>query len=338
MQEADAMWRLGVPVIIASNTGNADKLRAAYRDLETIHRHVRPYSGPAELGSLIDEVAPTAIVATTNQSVHTMASAFQQRKGREQPRAAYYIQDYEPLFYERDSNDWVTAYSSYGLISGMIHFAKTNWLQETVERNHPVKVHKVEPSIDHKVYYPDIPFVLRERKQVVVAAMLRPATPRRAPRRTLRILNRIAHEMQSTVTCVTFGCSTAELEEHSLRLNGVSHLGPLKRDEVGELFRNTDLFLDLSDFQAFGRTAIEAMSCGAVSVVPAHGGAYEFAKDCKNSFIVDTRSDDDILRAVRLYLNMPDAERSVMSLAAIGAGFRYTPEQAALSELSLLLN
>lgn len=337
MQEADAMWRLGVPTYIASNVDNADKLRTGYRDLETIHRHVHAYAGPEQLGKLIDELAPEMVIATTNQSVHVLAQAIQSRSDPAKIRTAYYVQDYEPLFYEKDSDEWIGAYTSYGLIPGMIHFAKTQWLQEVVQKHHGVTVRKVEPSIDHTIYYPHLPFRLRTPEALVVTAMLRPATPRRAPRRTMRILNRLAHEFQGTVICKSFGCTALDLENHALLPHGVAHLGPLRREEVGDLLRATDLFLDLSDYQAFGRTAVEAMACGAVSLVPAHGGAFEFAEDCKNSFIVDTRNDEEIMQAVRIFVGMPEAEQRRMSFAAIATGFRYTPERAALSELRHLL-
>lgn len=332
------MWRLGIPAFIASNADNADRLRSGYRDLETIHRHVHAYAGAEQLGQVIDTLVPDAVVATTNQSVHVLSRALHSCKDPGRVRTAYYIQDYEPLFYEKDSDDWITAHTSYGLIPGMVHFAKTRWLQEIVERNHGVTVRKVDPSIDHHIYYPHLPYRLEKAEPLVITAMLRPATPRRAPRRTMRILNRLAHEFQDNVACKAFGCTSMELDSHSLRPHGVTHLGVLRREEVGDLLRSTDLFLDLSDYQAFGRTAVEAMSCGAVSIVPAHGGACEFAQDGTNSFVVDMRDDEAIMQAVRIFVGMPEAERRAMSLDAIATGFRYTPERAALSELRHLLS
>lgn len=334
MQEADAMWSLGVPVTIATNAANAPKLRQAYKDLVVAHRHIAAYSNPEGLSELIAQAKPDVVVATTNQSVHALATAVAGMPG---VRTAYYVQDYEPLFYEPHSDDWHTAYKSFGLIPGMIHFAKTRWLQEVVHANHGVQVAKVEPSVDHKVYYPDFRFWHDPDAPLTIVAMIRPSTPRRAPRRTVRILSRLRAELQQKVRIVTFGCSEGELAAHDLRLDpGIENLGVLKREEVGDLFRTTDLFLDLSDFQAFGRTAVEAMSCGAICVVPAHGGVYEFAVDGKNAFIVDVRFDDLILNAVRMLFAMNRAERVTMRQAAIAAGYAFSPERAALSELAVL--
>lgn len=335
MQEADAMRKLGVNAMIAANQENAPRLRRSYRDLQTIGSHVHGYQGAEGLGQLIASLRPDVTVATTNQSVHTISDALKAAniKGA---RTAYYIQDYEPLFYDKGDNTWHIAYTSYGLIPGMLHFAKTRWLQEVVEDNHRVQVHKVEPSIDHAVYYPNLGAREELGDTLRVSAMLRPATPRRAPRRTVRIMNRIAAEFGARVRCSTFGCTEDELKQHSLRLTHVEHSGVLAREEVGEHFRTIDLFIDMSDFQAFGRTAIEAMSCGAVAIVPAHGGAYEYAQDGKNCFLVDTRNDEAIFTAVKQFVSMSAEERREMRMQGIRSGYSYSPEAAALSEIMVL--
>ncbi len=337
MQEAEAMWALGQPAVISVNAGNADNLAARYADLPTISQHIYGFNGPAGLGDLIRQLDPRVVIATTNKSVHTLAAVM---KDFPDLHTAYYIQDYEPFFYEGDSDDWRIAYASYGLIPGMVHFAKTRWLQEVVQLNHDVSVVKVEPSIDHSVYYPRIADVLADSdptRKLRVVSMLRPATPRRAPHRTLRILNSLAVTFGWRAELIVFGCSPDELVEGGLAVDSrIEMRGVLSRSEVGELLRTTDLFLDLSDFQAFGRTAIEAMSCGAMAIVPAHGGVYEYGIDGQNCFIVDTRHDESILRAIHSVFAMTHEDRIRMRVKAITKGFDYTVEKAALSELNAI--
>jgi glycosyltransferase involved in cell wall biosynthesis len=336
MQEADAMRRLGADARVAVNKDNAGRLQQAYQDLPAINGHILPYAGTEGLAALLAGLTPRATVATTNQSVHVLAQALVEGE-LGQLRTAYYIQDYEPLFYPRQSDDWLTARASYGLIPGMVHFAKTGWLQEVVRDNHHIDVFRVEPSIDHGAFFPDLARVFAAEAPLTLTAMVRPSTPRRAPQRTVRILNRLAEEFAGTLECSAFGCSIDEMRAHGLALAGVEQIGPLSRAGVGELLRRTDIFLDLSDFQAFGRTALEAMSCGAVTVAPAHGGTSEFAIDGHNALVVDTRSDENIVAAVSSITGMTPEERHSIRLSGIATGYRYSPEAAALSELRLLL-
>src|SRR5262249_38703524 len=132
------------------------------------------------------------VVATTNASVYDVFEARSRVLKQHRDLAikcAYYIQDYEPLFYAPDSERWAKAYKSYTLLADAMLFAKTQWLCDIVYANHGVQVMKVKPSIDHDVYFPDL---RRDSSTLSVVAMLRPSTPRRAPKRTLRIMNAIA--------------------------------------------------------------------------------------------------------------------------------------------------
>ena len=338
MQEANAMFLMGLDVKILANAGNVESLRRAYADFAGFNNRILGYENLEHLGGIIQSTRPKVVVATTNHSVHILASALHLKAPHNTTKFAYYIQDYEPLFYERGSDEWNIAYTSYGLIPNLLHFAKTRGLQEVVEENHGVQVYKVEPSVDHSVYYPNIKRRIEQQDAFKMAAMIRPSTPRRAPHRTVRILDRIGKMYEGRVKPYSFGCSFEANQNLLSQVSNCEHLGVLARGQVGELFRNVDIFLDLSDYQAFGRTAIEAMSCGVICIVPAHGGVYEFAQDGINCFIVDVRNEDLVVRIIGEILSMSDADRRRMSVNAIRAGFKYTPESAALSELSVFFD
>ena len=56
----------------------------------------------------------------------------------------------------------------------------------------------------------------------------------------------------------------------------LNHHGTLPRDSVAELFASADVFLDMSHWQAWGRTGLEAMAAGCVPVLPKGSGASEY--------------------------------------------------------------
>ena len=68
---------------------------------------------------------------------------------------------------------------------------------------------------------------------------------------------------------------------------------------MAELLRESDVFLDMSVYQAFGRTALEAMACGATAVVPKVGGVWEFVEHGHNALAVDTLSPKGALGGAR---------------------------------------
>ena len=131
---------------------------------------------------------------------------------------------------------------------------------------------------------------------------------------------------------VTFGCGTEELAAltDSLALREC-HLGLLTRRQVAALLRRSDVFLDMSMYQAFGRTALEAMACGATAVVPRLGGVWDFVVDGVNALAVDTSSARHAVEALSSLVDDRDRLRSLQA-AALEAAAPYSIGRAALSE------
>lgn len=332
-QEAMGLARLGVDVRLAVNVPNYSKFLASYPELAALNIPVLSYADGA---GLAEHLASCRIaVATTNASVFDVANARAElMKGEPKPvpKFAYYVQDYEPLFYPANSERWVKAGQSYTALKDAMLFAKTNWLCDIVYANHGIKVLKVIPSIDHEVHYPNL---RRGGSPLSVVAMLRPATPRRAPKRTVRIMRAIAAKY-TDVSMQVFGASDEELEAAGIGLPAnVKNWGVLKRSQVPDLLRSSDLFLDLSDYQAFGRTGLEGMACGCIPIVPVLGGTSEYAVHGRNAFIVDTRSDQEVQSAVDTFISMTSGARAEMRQAALETSAEFTVTKAALSELRI---
>lgn len=152
---------------------------------------------------------------------------------------------------------------------------------------------------------------------------------------------------------VTFGCTHeafAELAQgggEALAAHGVpgdpaveegaqavTHLGLLSRLQVAALMRRSDVFIDASAYQAFGRTGLEAMACGAVPLLPALGGMHEYARAGENAVIHDEGSPQEIAAAVLDLAGAP-ARLARMSQEGVRDARRFSVERAARSQLAL---
>ncbi len=326
------MRALGIEARVLVNRANAEYFRAGYDRFPWVEEGgMAVFDGPRELAALLAEA--DVAIATTNTSAHSIAETQKTTRGLAF-RSGYYVQDYEPLFYGAGSTEHALAIASYSVLRDCTYFAKTRWLAGMVEAAHGHPTELVVPSIDHGIYRPARRPAGAAR---LVAAMVRPATPRRAPRRTLRLLARLAEGEFGPVTVAAFGCTAEELEAAGLALpEGVTLLGRLKQLEVAELMRATDAFLDLSDYQGFGRTAAEAMACGALVLAPALGGAGDFITDGVSGFLANTTDDAAVAEAIRRMLSLSEAEHRRMRFAALDAVAGFTPVRAAISELRAL--
>jgi glycosyltransferase involved in cell wall biosynthesis len=244
------------------------------------------------------------------------------------------VQDYEPLFYEAGTVDHAIAVASFAILSNCTYFAKTRWLCSIVKAAHGHDVELVVPSIDHTIYRP-APRTSRGKR--VLCAMVRPSTPRRAPRRTIDLLAHLASGALGLVEVKAFGVDADGLAESGIALpENIELTGHLSQIQVAELLRDADFFVDLSDYQAFGRTAAEAMACGCISIAPKLGGASDFIVDGVNGFLVDPGETSSVMTATERMFSMSDAEVRAMRYAGMEAVAGYTPVRAAISELRAL--
>jgi GT2 family glycosyltransferase/glycosyltransferase involved in cell wall biosynthesis len=321
-QEVRGLRQLGVPARIALSEHAWPRALKAYDDAHDVFETFR------DIDELAQRTQDADVISATHFKSVALVAAL--REHREDFLPAYYIQDYEPFFTSRDAADIDEAIRSYTLIDDCLLFAKTHWLCNIVAERHGRYVAKVEPSIDERL------FVGSERegldRPLRVIAMVRPRTPRRQPSATVAVLEELARVLGDRVEVGTFGCPRRDLEAlgaSARLLHG--HRGLLSRAQVAELLSSADVFVDLSTYQAFGRTALEAMACGCTAVVPRLGGVWEFVEDGVNAVAVDTLEPDTALEAVLSLARDREAVLRMQRAARETAG-RYSVMRAALSE------
>jgi GT2 family glycosyltransferase len=310
-QEARGLRRLGAAARILLASPAWERALATYEDAEELSE---PF---ADLDELAEKTAGADVVSATHFKSVALVAGLRER--REDFLPAYYVQ--------REATE------SYLAIPDCLLFAKTHWLCNIIADRHRVPVAKVEPSLDRDLFRAD--GRSRAGGPLRVGAMVRPRTPRRQPAATCTVLEQLRARLGAEVETVTFGCSEAELAQlpgSEGLLSG--HLGLLSREEVAELLCGCDVFLDMSMYQAFGRTALEAMACGCTAVVPRLGGIWEFAVDGVNARAVDTLQPAKAVEAiVELAADLPRLRE--MQAAARTTAKRYSIDRAALSEYLL---
>lgn len=323
VQEVTEMRRLGLNVHVGVRHEHIAGFLQSYQDI----------ANAAELFVGFNDTSLLDIAEDYNIVVATIFSSMElvKRIVESNPHIlpAYYVQDYEPMFFPKGSEKWKQAHDSYTMVPGAFLFAKTQWIIQQVRQEHGVAVHKVVPSIDHVVYKP------RPRTRdgrIHVAAMIRPQTPRRGADRTMRVLSRLYRDKKNQLAIHLFGCADDSREFQALlRDFPYTNHGPLKRPEVAALLADGDLFIDLSDYQAFGRTALEAMACGCAAVVPQHGGADEYAVHGENALVVDTLDEEQCFTAIKKTLDSPRQLQQLQHNGLLTAS-RYSVHGAAVSE------
>jgi GT2 family glycosyltransferase/glycosyltransferase involved in cell wall biosynthesis len=325
-QEVKGLRGLGVPARIALPSWDWERARAAYPDADDVFR---TFADGEELAATTSDA--DVISATHYRSVAMLKAL---GEARENFLPAYYVQDYEPFF----TAPYIAeeAVASYTAVPGMLLFAKSHWLCNVVAERHGLLVEKVEPSIDERLFTSGGRGSDPDSGPLRIVAMVRPRTARRQPLGTVTVLERLQRELPGRVTLMTFGCYPDELREilSDARDTLDSHLGLLTRTEVADLLRRSEVFLDMSSYQAFGRTALEAMACGCTAVVPEIGGLCEFVEHGENALAVDTFDPDSVIETLASLVQDRDRLRR-LQVSARATAARYSVARAAISEYLL---
>lgn len=326
IETARGLSRMGVPVRIAAKTS----IREDYEAFFPADAHLFYYykKDPELLVYAKDYDVAIATIFHSIRQLKKIVDIY--------PKImpAYYVQDYEPWFLDEHPKLQELAEQSYTMIEHNQLFALSPWVQEVLMEKHGKTVHKVHGSLDQSLFYPD--YSPREEDKIVISAMVRPTTAWRGPKNTMRALKQLKDMHGDAIKPVVFGCSDHELDYYALEMGfDFVNLGVLNRYDVAAVLRNSDIFLDLSEFQAFGRTALEAMACGCAVIAPEKGGVYDFGRHGENIVQVDTSNLDVCVAAADQIISNPELRLNLRH-NAIQTGLDYSIHRSVLSFLDLM--
>ena len=288
--EAKTMREAGVNVWIANLEANRHLFESSHPDLSTPVLYLK---SPNDIKSFAADF--DAIIATLYLTVFWLAPLAKQNNC---PVLGYYIQDFEPDFFAKNTSEYAQAFASYTAIPNMSLFTKTNWNSQMLKKELNLNPNVIGSSLDVDSFYPTSIFNTKKLK-IRISAMIQPSTPRRAPEMTMQVLRLLSERFKDKLEIVIFGVEpNNRVYEAYPKEFPHQCLGELDVFGVRNVLAVTDIFVDCSIFQAMGLTAMEAMAVGAVVVGPINGGLSEIITDGHNGLLVDTQSCDAIVEAV----------------------------------------
>ncbi|ERJ11062.1 glycosyltransferase [Haloplasma contractile] len=329
VQETKGLRKFGLDVKILNLTKYKDKFLYFYPDAED---YTEFYSSKSEIAKAMKNYHMG--IATVFTTVTILKAALNRNKNL---IPLYYAQDYEVLFFDKDHHYHKEAYDSYTAINKNSMFAKTYWIIEQIEQEHKRRVTKVQPSVDLSTYNPYLNLKYNPDKIIRISAMVRPSTPRRSPAETVQLMREIKDKYKNKVKIMLFGCTENELMNLNVPLDfEYSNFGVIPAEKVREILMNSDIFVDLSTYQAFGRSGIEAMASGCVPILPVEGGVNEYAINGENSFVIDTLDYQNAADKIAYLIDFPN-ELHDMKASGLQTAKKFNIRGASFSELLLFM-
>ena len=210
----------------------------------------------------------------------------------------YFIQDYESWFFPvEDRISRARVKHTYELIPHKI--VKSDWLSGLLA-NDGFATHKIRLGMDLAMFYPRV--VSPPPSSPTLMAMTRPRTPRRGFPAVIEALTQVKKAMPE-IEVVLFG---DELSSYHIPFPHRDVGIITNQNRLAELYSTAEVFLDGSNFQGFGRIALEAMACGTACVLTNVGGVTEYAQDGENCLLVPPKQPNAFADAILAILTNRD--------------------------------
>ena len=102
---------------------------------------------------------------------------------------------------------------------------------------------------------------------------------------------------------------------YKIKLNWITQNNPKINEEgkdaivnpqqkvIGEILRNTDIYICNSEYEAFGLPTLEAMTCGAAVITTDTGGMRDFVQNGINALVINHHDKDDMKEKIEMLIN-----------------------------------
>ena len=107
-------------------------------------------------------------------------------------------------------------------------------------------------------------------------------------------------------------------EKYQIKLNWITQTKPTINKEgkeaiinppqkvIGDVLRDTDIYICNSEYEAFGLPTLEAMTCGAAVITTDTGGMRDFVVDGENALVIKHHDKDDMKEKIEMLINDRD--------------------------------
>jgi O-antigen biosynthesis protein len=207
-------------------------------------------------------------------------SAYVLLKYNQTKRKYYFVQDYEPLFYEGGST-YALAESTYRF--GFTGVVNTPGLLQAVNQRHGMAGVSFTPAVDKRYYYP----LTREpNKRVRIFFYARPNNPRNAFELGILIIQDLIRRYGDKIEIITAGADWNEADyglKGLITNNGLLH----SLDEVGGLYKTCDIGFVFMLSKHPSYQPFEFMACGMATVTNRNEDNLWFFKDGENCLLAE---------------------------------------------------
>lgn len=135
------------------------------------------------------------------------------------------------------------------------------------------------------------------------------------------------------ISLIIEAVNRAKRDGEQIKLNWITPVKPEKNKEeaiinpkqiiIGNILRETDIYICASMYESFCLPVLEAMTCGAAIITTNNGGNMDFVQDNENALIIEKNNADDIYRKLKILLN-DETKRKKLAAKGVETAKEYS--------------
>ena len=135
------------------------------------------------------------------------------------------------------------------------------------------------------------------------------------------------------ISLIIDAVNRAKRDGEQIKLNWITPVKPEKNKEeaiinpkqiiIGNILRETDIYICASMYESFCLPVLEAMTCGAAIITTNNGGNMDFVQDNENALIIEKNNADDIYRKLKILLN-DETKRKKLAAKGVETAKEYS--------------
>ena len=220
-----------------------------------------------------------------------------------------------------------------------LHMTNSNYTAKALHKHFGIESNVVYPAVDWE-YFENEPDIHEERENTIVSV------GRFVPQKRHDVLIKLFAEkvkpLYKDAKLIIVGIRDVRYEEYYERVKKLSQEiedvelidRPLTPKEMISLYRSAKIYAHLRIGEHFGMAPVEAMSQGAIPVVPRQSGLAELITQGRNGFVFE--NDEEITQYIIKTLSMGKEEMARVRKYCIRTAWYFNPDRFAKEVLSYL--
>lgn len=172
------------------------------------------------------------------------------------------------------------------------HYTVSAYARDVMKNEYDIEAEVIPIAIDESIFFKGEE---KKRETIEITAI----GPEDFPFKNIKDIIQAVTELKQKYPQIHFNWIT----QKQPTIHQIECIVSPEQKEIGNILRNTDIYICASEYESFGLPILEAMTCGAAVVTTDTGGCRDFVKDRENALMIKMHDIEDMKEKIENLIN-----------------------------------